>query len=202
MADQNQDHEVWTVEVQADTSRFEDSIKAATVSGKQFSSALVSAFDGVVVKGKGLGDTLKSLASTISDLVLKAALQPLGQGFSSALSGLFAGGGASALGFAKGGVFAGGLPVPFASGGIIQSPVTFPLGSGQTGLAGERGPEAILPLTRGPDGKLGIVAQGGGGPAVSVNFNVTATDADSFRRSEAQLSAMLARAVSLGQRNL
>lgn len=202
MSDANQEFEVWTVKVEADTGGFEQSLKAATGSGKQFTSALVSAFDGLAFKGKGLTDTMKSLAISISDMVLKAALQPLGQGFGSMLSGMLAGGGASAFGFAKGGVFANGLPVPFASGGIIQSPVAFPLGSGRMGLAGERGAEAILPLTRGSDGKLGIAAQGGGGPSMAVTFNVTASDADSFRRSEAQVSAMLARAVSLGQRNL
>jgi phage-related minor tail protein len=90
--------------------------------------------------------------------------------------------------------------VPFASGGVIASPVTFPLADGGTGLAGERGAEAILPLARGPDGKLGVAAQGGGG--VAVTFNVTTPDADSFRRSESQVAAMLARAVALGQRNL
>ena len=202
MSDANQDFEVWTVKVEADTAGFETSLKSAIGSGRQFSSALVTAFDGVAFKGKGLTDVMKSLAMSLSDIVLKAALQPLGQGFSSMLSGVLGGGGAAALGFAKGGVFQSGLPVPFASGGIIQSPVTFPLGSGRMGLAGERGAEAILPLTRGSDGRLGIVAQGGGGPQMSVTFNVTASDADSFRRSEAQVSAMLARAVSLGQRNL
>jgi hypothetical protein len=43
------------------------------------------------------------------------------------------------------------------------------------------------------------VAQRGG---VNVVFNVTATDAASFRRAEADVSAMLARAVSRGQRGM
>ena len=76
-----------------------------------------------------------------------------------ALAGLLGGG----LGFAKGGVLQQRLPVPFASGGVIASPVTFPLADGRTGLAGERGAEAIMPLARGPDGRLGVAAQGGGG---------------------------------------
>lgn len=194
--------ETWTVRVEADTTGLQESLKAATGHGRQFSSALVTAFDGVAVKGKGLGDVMKSLALSISDMVLKAAFKPLDQGFNALLSGLVSGGGASALGFAKGGVFSQGLPVPFAAGGIIQSPITFPLGHGRTGLAGEAGPEAILPLRRGSDGRLGIAAQGGGTGGVSVTFNVVASDAESFRRSEAQVSAMLARAVSLGQRNL
>ena len=92
------------------------------------------------------------------------------------------------------------MPVPFAQGGVIASPITFPLGGNRLGLAGERGAEAILPLARGPDGRLGVRAGGGGG--MHVTFNVTTPDADSFRRSETQLAALLARAVGQGQRNL
>jgi phage-related minor tail protein len=88
---------------------------------------------------------------------------------------------------------------PFASGGVIASPSFFPMRGG-LGLAGEAGPEAILPLARGADGRLGVRAQGGG--AVSVTFNVSTPDAQSFRRAEAELSAMLARAVARGQRGM
>jgi phage-related minor tail protein len=90
--------------------------------------------------------------------------------------------------------------VPFAQGGIIASPITFPLAGNRVGIAGERGPEAILPLARGPDGRLGVRAGGGGD--MHITFNVTTPDADSFRRSETQVAALLARAVALGQRNL
>jgi len=198
VTDTTQPFETWTVVVDADTAPLQSELKAATLQGRQFSSALVTAFDGIAVKGKGLGDVMKSLALSLSNMVLKAALKPLDQGFNSMLSGLFSGG---AVGFANGGVFNQGLPVPFASGGVIQSPIAFPLGSGKTGLAGEAGAEAIMPLTRGPDGRLGVAAQGMG-TALNVTFNVTATDADSFARSESQIQALLARAVGQGQRNL
>jgi phage-related minor tail protein len=165
--------------------------------GRQFSSSLVTAFEGIAVKGKGLNEVLRSLTLSLSELVLKAALRPLTNALGGALAGLVGGGG---LAFAKGGVLDRGMPVPFASGGVIASPVTFPMADGRLGLAGERGAEAILPLARGPDGKLGVAAQGGGG--VAVTFNVTTPDADSFRRSESQVAAMVARAVALGQRNL
>jgi phage-related minor tail protein len=92
--------------------------------------------------------------------------------------------------------------LPFAHGGVIASPVAFPLGGHKLGLAGEAGPEAILPLSRGKDGRLGVRAEGGAGPSLNVTFNVTAQDAASFRRSEGQIAAMLSRAVSRGARNL
>jgi phage-related minor tail protein len=187
--------ETWTVAIDADTTLLEDQLRSAASLGRQFSTALIGAFEGVAMKGKSLGDVLRSLTLRLSDIVLKAAFRPLEQGFGNLVSGLLSGG----LGFAKGGVLDRRMPVPFAEGGVISSPIAFPLGGSQIGLAGERGAEAIMPLARGPDGRLGVVARGG---AINVTFNVATPDADSFRRSETQVAAMLARAVSLGQRNL
>ena len=193
--------ETWTVAINADISGLQDGVKTATASGKQLSTALISAFDGIALKGKSLGDTFSALALSLSKIALNAAFQPLQQGLGSAFSSLLGGfGGGSGIGFASGGVFPGGVPVPFAAGGVIQSPIAFPLGGGATGIAGERGAEAIMPLTRGSDGRLGIA--GGGGSGNTITFNVQATDADSFARSQSQIAAMLSRAVDLGQRNL
>ncbi len=64
---------------------------------------------------------------------------------------------------------------------------------------GEAGTEAIMPLARGADGRLGVATQGGGS-AVHVTFNVSTPDATSFRKSEAQLTGMLARAARKGAR--
>jgi phage-related minor tail protein len=58
--------------------------------------------------------------------------------------------------------------------------------------AGHRGAEAILPLPRGPNGQLGIAARGAQAP-VSVTLNISAADADSFRKSEGQITSALAR---------
>ena len=63
---------------------------------------------------------------------------------------------------------------------------------------GEAGPEAIMPLARGPDGRLGV--RGGGG--VSVTVNIATPDAAGFQRSQSQVAALIARAVARGQRNL
>lgn len=66
---------------------------------------------------------------------------------------------------------------------------------------GERGAEAIMPLARGPDGRLGVAMQGRQNP-VAVTVNIVAQDIDGFRRSEAQITGALARAVARGHRNL
>jgi phage-related minor tail protein len=177
-------------------------IETAKAGSLKLGSTLASALDGVISKGKSATSIVDALADAFSKAALKAAFKPLDQMFSSLFSDIFSGGGAGNMQpFASGGVFSGGMPIPFASGGVISSPVSFPLGNGQTGLAGERGPEAIVPLTRGTDGKLGI-ASNNGGATTHVTFNVTAADAASFARSETQIAAMLARTVSHGQRNL
>lgn len=77
-------------------------------------------------------------------------------------SGGLLGGLASLFGFAKGGVFAGGAQVTaFANGGVVGGPALFGM-RGSLGLMGEAGPEAIMPLKRGADGKLGVAGGGGG----------------------------------------
>jgi len=191
--------ETWTVAIDADTSALQSELRTASQLGRQFSNSLVAAFEGIAVKGRSVSDVLKGMALSLSQMVLKAAFKPLEQGFGQAIAGMLTGGGAG-FGFADGGVFQQGMPVPFAKGGVIASPIAFPLGRGQTGIAGERGAEAIMPLARGADGRLGVVAQAGGGAPITIN--ISTSDVESFRRSETQVAAMLARAVSLGQRNL
>ncbi len=66
---------------------------------------------------------------------------------------------------------------------------------------GEAGPEAIMPLARGADGRLGVRGGAGGG-GVSVTMNITTPDAEGFRRSQSQVAAEMSRAISRGRRNL
>lgn len=169
----------------------------------QFGKALSRSLSQGIVQGKSFEDILRNIGQRFLDIALRNAMKPLEGLFTSAGNQLTSGltSGLSSLFQPR----ATGAPMDltnftaFAQGGVINAPTLFPLGKG-TGLMGERGAEAIMPLARGPDGRLGVAASGGAG--VSVTFNVSTPDAQSFRRSEAQMSAMLARAVARGTKAL
>src|SRR3954452_24231188 len=172
--------------------------KDLTAGAQGFSRAMTQAFSASVTGGKQFDDVLKSLALRLSDLALKLAFKPLEKsltsGISSLLSGLTGGGAASSSVTA-----ASGAIKPFAAGGVIGTPTYFPLINGGVGLAGEAGPEAIMPLTRGPDGRLGVAGTGGGN---TIHVQIATPDLDSFRRSESYITGQIARAVARGQRSL
>jgi phage-related minor tail protein len=162
------------------------------------SGGLRKAFDGLIFDGMKLNDALKTVANTIVDTVYQIALKPI----TGAIGGFLAQGISSVLGagmpFANGGAFSEGKVRPFAQGGVVSGPTTFPMRGGR-GLMGEAGPEAIMPLARGPDGRLGV--QSAGGRAVNVVMNITTPDVQGFQRSQAQVAAQVSRALSRGQRN-
>ncbi|MFC2967856.1 phage tail tape measure protein [Acidimangrovimonas pyrenivorans] len=156
-------------------------------------------FDGLVFDGMKLSDALKGVGRTITDSVYAIAMRPVQNAVGGAIASGLQAVMSAALPFEKGGSFAQGRVMPFARGGIVSSPVLFPMRGGR-GLMGEAGPEAIMPLTRGPDGRLGVQAQGGGRP-VTVVMNVTTPDVQGFQRSQGQIAAQLGRAIAQGQRN-
>ncbi|WP_114213931.1 phage tail tape measure protein [Ochrobactrum sp. 3-3] len=178
--------ETVTVSVDADTSAFDRALTDLEKRSSSFGNSLTSALKGAITSGKGLEDVLRGLAGSLAGTALSAGLQPLQSLTSSMMGGL--------LGGIRG-------IMPFAKGGVVSSPTYFGMGNGALGLTGEAGAEAILPLARGADGRLGV-ATGGGGKPVQVVFNMTSPDASSFRKSEAQLSTMLAGAVRRGARRL
>ena len=99
----------------------------------------------------------------------------------------------TAFGFADGGVFQGGSQVKaFANGGVVGGPTYFPMTGGKTGLMGEAGPEAIMPLKRGKDGKLGVAADGGGGVTINQTFAFQANGDDSVKKIIAQAAPKIA----------
>lgn len=178
-----------------------DSVKSSTVAlgagATAFANAMTRAFAQASSGGKQFDDVLKSLAVRLSNMAVTQAFRPLAKGvaggLSSLLNGLIANPGDPSLTAQMGAI------MPFASGGVIGAPTYFPLSPGGLGLAGEAGPEAIMPLTRGPDGRLGVASAGGATPNITVQ--IATPDAGSFKRSEAYITGQIARAVARGQRS-
>lgn len=163
-------------------------------------SGLRKAFDGVIFDGMRLSDALENVARTMVNAAYTAAIKPLtGQvgalidsGISSVVSGFSA--------FENGGGFAQGRVMPFASGGVISGATQFPMRGG-LGLMGEAGPEAIMPLKRGANGRLGVEVNGGGG-SPTVVMNISTPDVAGFNRSQGQIAAQLSRMLGRGSRHV
>ncbi|WP_363346145.1 phage tail tape measure protein [Methylocystis echinoides] len=159
-------------------------------SGEKVAKILANGFGAAATSGKSFNETLLSIGQSLTKLALRDGAKAMVDGVSNSLSGMLSN------------AFSGNQRItPFAEGGVVASPAYFSNG-GAIGLMGERGAEAIMPLARGPDGRLGVVAQGAQGRPVSVTVNIAAQDFESFRRSEAQITSALARAVGRGQRQL
>ncbi|GLQ34059.1 tail protein [Amylibacter marinus] len=171
-----------------------------TVDGvsRSLSNKLGNAFTDLVFEGAKLSDVLSNVAQSMIQSTFNQAVQPLTSGITDLISGGISNAIGAVLPFEKGGVFSSGRVTPFAKGGIVSSPTTFPMRGG-TGLMGEAGPEAIIPLARGSDGALGV--RGGSASNVTVNMNITSPDASSFTRSRAQVAAGISRAIQRGRRN-
>lgn len=163
-----------------------------------FSGGLRKAFDGLVFDGKSLSDALATVGEAMSRTVYNNAMKPvtdhfgglLANGVNSLVSGL--------LPFENGAAFSQGRVTPFAKGGVVSGATNFPMRGGM-GLMGEAGPEAIMPLTRGADGSLGVKAQGG--QATNITINISTPDVAGFQRSQSQIAASMSRALGRGQRN-
>ena len=131
-----------------------------------------------------LSDALSTVGRAMIDTVYKAAMKPvtdrlgglLGQGLNGLVSNV----------------------MPFAKGGVVSGATAFPMRGG-TGLMGEAGPEAIMPLSRGPDGTLGVRSDGGRAPSVTIN--ISTPDVAGFRRSQSQIAAEMSRLMARGARN-
>lgn len=172
--------------------------KDAAALEKGLGRGLRKAFDGVVFDGLKLSDALRTVAETMVNTTYNAAIRPVtdhfgglvAQGIGSAVQGI--------LPFANGAAFSQGRVMPFANGGVVSGATPFPMRGG-IGVMGEAGPEAIMPLARGSDGKLGVRGAGGGG--TTVVMNITTPDVQGFQRSQSQIAAQMSRALSSGNRN-
>ncbi|MBA3325180.1 MAG: phage tail tape measure protein [Rhodobacteraceae bacterium] len=177
-----------------------DAGREATGMSRSVTTSLSRAFDGMVFDGKRLSEVFAGVGRSLSSAVLNQALGPVQKSVGSAVSGGLQAilGGLSP--FAKGAAFSAGRVAAFARGGVVDGPTQFPMRGGM-GLMGEAGPEAIMPLARGADGKLGI-RSGAGGGSVHVTMNISTPDTAGFQRSQSQIAAEMTRAMQRGRRNL
>lgn len=162
------------------------------------SRGLRKAFDGLIFDGVKLSDALGSVRETMVSTAYNAAMQPITKGITGALANSVGGLVQNILPFADGAPFSQGRVMPFANGGIVSSTTPFGMRGGM-GIMGEAGPEAIMPLARGADGKLGV--RGAGGSGQTIVMNITTPDIQGFQRSKGQIAAQMTRALSRGQRN-
>ena len=146
---------------------------------------------GRILKGDILGGLTMIVTALQASSIGKSAIKGLG-GLSGILGGTSGSGGImgsfgdmfiSMFGASKGAAFDKGVKM-FASGGIVNSPTLFRMAKGGLGLMGEAGPEAIMPLVRGSNGKLGVANNGSSSQAV-FNINITG-DVSRQTRSEIQ----------------
>lgn len=165
---------------------------------RSFGGGLRRAFDGVIFDGMRLSDALRSVAQSMVDAAYNTAIRPVQNALGSALANGVNSLVSTILPFEKGGAFSGGRVTAFARGGVVNGPTSFAMRGGM-GLMGEAGPEAIMPLTRGADGRLGVRSQGGG--SVNITMNIATPDVQGFQKSKSQIAAQMSRALSRGQRN-
>lgn len=170
---------------------------------------------------KGIGSAIDGLASEITNFVLTGKANFLDLAGSIAkmvlemtiklliLKTLMSAFGMTPMCFKKGGIFSGGNNITaFAKGGIVGTPTLFPMSAGRTGLMGEAGPEAVMPLTRGYDGKLGVKLYNKNNKSnveqqniTNISFNVKSDSPNDFRRSQAQIEADLISVFNRAKRN-
>ncbi|MDR1575599.1 MAG: tape measure protein [Treponema sp.] len=160
------------------------SVSAALGGFEEFGRALGEGEDAAESFRRALADMARQILQQLPTMFLQAGLQliidrqwALGLGFiaAAASSAVISGYVDGASENAQGGVYGeyGRAAREYAAGGaftnqIVSRPTYFRYGGG-LGIMGEAGPEAIMPLTRGSDGRLGVTASGaGGGTAVYV----------------------------------
>jgi len=119
----------------------------------------------IATRAKTAGDAIKDFFNDLAKRLLQMAAERLverafgsfGTNQTGAAGGLIGAFMSAFAANANGNAFQGGQVMAFANGGVVGGPTLFPMQS-RIGLMGEAGPEAIMPLKRGSDGKLGVVA--------------------------------------------
>jgi hypothetical protein len=174
--------------------KLEDARQKQKEVADDIAGSMGDAFTSIVDGTKSVKDAFRDMARYIIGrlyeiLVVEQMVQSISGAIQGAMIGPVQG---PMVPSANGNVFSNGSVVPYANGGVVGSPVYFPMAGGRTGLMGEAGPEAIMPLKRGKNGKLGVQSEGGGEITIHQNFNFAANGDESVKKIIAQQAPKIA----------
>lgn len=181
----------------------------STSISSQLSSALTTPLQEGESAFERLGNVALNVINQIAQAWLSSALNNAfsnkggsGLGTLGATAGSFFGPAGSAIGSflgntigklfnANGNAFSHGRVLPFAQGGVVSSPTMFPMAGNRTGIMGEKGAEAIMPLKRTPSGQLGVQAQTS--PATVNIYNQSDSRIETVQRPDGETDVFIKR---------
>jgi phage-related minor tail protein len=159
--------------------------EVAGVIAESFGSAFMSIVEGTKSAKEAFKDMARSIVKQLFQILVVERMVKSIKGFIGGIGAVQADGGA----------WQGGSQIQaYANGGVVGGPTYFPMAGGKTGLMGEAGPEAIMPLKRGSNGKLGVQMEGSsqGNVVIHQSFNFQANGDDSVKKLIAQAAPQIA----------
>ena len=158
--------------------------------GQTFADGFTAMVEGTMTVKDAFKNMAREIIKQLWEIFVVQQIVGMFTGTSPAVGNMMKGWGLTA---ANGAALSGGNVIPFASGGVVGSPTMFGMSGGRTGLMGEAGPEAIMPLKRGSDGKLGVQSSGGGQSIViHQSFNFSANGDETVKNLIAQAAPKIA----------
>lgn len=174
------------------------------VSGlNSMTNALADITMGTASASEGFRNLGLAVIRSLEEMIIKMTIvQPmaemlkstLGGGTTGGIVGLISGLFGGSTGSAKGNVFdTGAAIIPHSLGGVVSSPSIFPMSGGRVGSVAENEPEAIMPLKRGRDGRLGVAGAGNSQPATVFTYAPTIDARGADATAVARLTSEMAK---------
>ena len=188
-------------EAQAELDQINKSLKDNGINieevSKSISSSLSSGLITALRTGGNAFDAFSNLAvsalqKVLDKLIEMAIITPILDSFTGGIGGTIFGGISKLFGSANGNVFKNGNVVPFARGGIVKQPTIFPMANGGTGLMGEAGAEAVMPLRRMSNGRLGVEADAKNATVINI-YNQSQSQIETRKRDDGSMDIIVKR---------